>query len=183
MGRIVKKHVNLRIYAISCFYAGFNIFKIHQKQSTINRSFCLQCFVFSAYLFSNFSLILSTKEDKRGKFLEKETSAFIVFFLSLILINCSNPALKKFTDSVARSFAQSITTEDLQRHLRIIASDDYEGRPYESTKITTYLKNFYQQQKIKAPANFKNHYQKIPKSYIQKNIHYPATKEYIRPST
>ncbi len=103
---------------------------------------------------------------------------FLVIVFLILFIGCDDASLKKKADVVQLEgissdvvpFAQSISAQDWRRHLQIIASDAYEGRPHGSTQITQYLKDFYENEKIPSPKATGDYFQKIPKAYIARHL-------------
>ncbi len=68
-------------------------------------------------------------------------------------------------------YANTITSEDLSKHLYIFASDDMEGRMTGAEgqkKAAAYLKDFYIAEGIKAPLEDGDYYQEIPADYFKR---------------
>src|SRR5690606_20243080 len=63
------------------------------------------------------------------------------------------------------SYAETITQEDLKKHLYIYASDEFEGRntgePGQK-KAVEYIKNHYQDINVPAAKGGNDYYQKVP---------------------
>ena len=81
----------------------------------------------------------------------------------------SNP---KITVDYAAEFANSITAEDLKKHLFIYASDEFEGRDTGQDgqkKAVEYLKDFYVDMKIPSPISKGDYFQKITNEWFKTN--------------
>jgi Zn-dependent M28 family amino/carboxypeptidase len=92
----------------------------------------------------------------------------------LLFVACSssqNTSNEDKTDYSAK-FAESITAENLKKHLYIFASDDFEGRntgePGQK-KAIKYLRDFYVKQEITSPLGKNDYYQEVPAKFLNKN--------------
>ncbi len=87
-----------------------------------------------------------------------QLSAIIALFIILTGFGCSNP--KKEIENVLNS----INNEDLVKHVKILASDEFEGRrPFtqSETKTINYLKSVFEEIGLK-PGNNGSYFQKVP---------------------
>lgn len=70
------------------------------------------------------------------------------------------------------TYAETITSKDLSKHLFIYASNEFEGRntgePGQK-KAVDYLKNFYIAEGIVSPKGITDYFQKIPSEWLTKN--------------
>ena len=70
------------------------------------------------------------------------------------------------------SYAETITQEDLKKHLYIYASDEFEGRntgePGQK-KAVEYLKQFYIDNGISSPLGGNDYFQKVPSEFLSNN--------------
>ena len=70
------------------------------------------------------------------------------------------------------TYAETITSKDLSKHLFIYASNEFEGRntgePGQK-KAVDYLKNFYISEGIVSPKGITDYFQKIPSEWLTKN--------------
>jgi len=93
----------------------------------------------------------------------------IIFLFSIItFLGCSSTydATKS-----AKKFAKRITAKDLKKHLYTYASDEFEGRNTGEAgqkKAVEYLRKFYIDQKIDAPAGTENYFQLISSEWLSK---------------
>jgi hypothetical protein len=75
-----------------------------------------------------------------------------------------------FKDKTAvETYMNSITVDDLKRHVYEISDDKYEGRltgDKGHNMLCEYLKSHYDSLSIASPKRYKNYYQNIPKSYL-----------------
>ena len=106
----------------------------------------------------------------------------LLIIIALIpILSCANTKIigKTTIDSVhttkpvATTFAATITSSDLKKHLYILASDDFEGRntgePGQK-KAAEYLKTFYINHNIASPFGAQDYYQSIPTEHLRANI-------------
>ena len=78
----------------------------------------------------------------------------------------------KNTIDYASKFANSITAEDLKKHLFVYASDEFEGRGTGQAgqkKAVEYLKDFYVDMKIPSPISGEDYFQKITNEWFKTN--------------
>jgi hypothetical protein len=111
--------------------------------------------------------------------LKKATSSLFLTIAVLSLISCAsnqNRAKNKKKNSITaielpKIYAETITAEDLKKHLYIYASDEFEGRytgkPGQK-KAVEYLKNFYVKSEIPSPLGGNDYFQEVPSSYLRK---------------
>jgi Zn-dependent M28 family amino/carboxypeptidase len=96
----------------------------------------------------------------------------IIFFLvfSPLLICCNSTQNTSGKKKTGLDYANTITTEDLKKHLYIYAGDAMEGR-MTGTKgqkmASEYLRNFYMAEGIESPIEKNNYYQDIPASFFE----------------
>lgn len=108
----------------------------------------------------------------------------LVASLLLLVGTCSN---KRHSDKVkdleasieydnksdVKKYLETITEEDLKRHLFEIASDKYEGRMAGEpghNGVCNYLKEYYKSINLKAPEEYSNFFQTVPSSYLPEGI-------------
>lgn len=68
-----------------------------------------------------------------------------------------------------RKYSNTITSEELSKHVYTLASPDFEGREAGQlgyNKASKYLKDFYISNDIPSPLGTADYYQRIPKSYF-----------------
>lgn len=108
----------------------------------------------------------------------------LVASLLLLVGTCSNPRhserVKDLKTSIiyddktdVKKYLETITEEDLKKHLFEIASDKYNGRMAGEPghdSICNYIKNYYKSAKLKAPEQYPEYLQKIPASFLPENI-------------
>ncbi|MEP2935179.1 MAG: M28 family metallopeptidase [Gilvibacter sp.] len=100
-----------------------------------------------------------------------------VALLSVFAITCGPAQNGSSTSNAAKAktnvdYANSITAEDLSKHLYIIADDKMEGRMTGSPGLemaADYLTNFYKAQGIVGPIEKDNYSQPIPKEYFKRS--------------
>lgn len=97
---------------------------------------------------------------------------FILCFTSLIFFSCSVKNTSRQVkdvnleslDEVAQKYANTITQEDLKKHLSILASDEYEGRETATPsqkKAANYIAEFFRENNI-SPGNNGKYLQPFP---------------------
>lgn len=70
-------------------------------------------------------------------------------------------------------YANTITSEELSKHLYKYASEEFQGRKVGEIgqkMASAFLKSYYQSQKITSPFGGTNYYQTIPESFFSKGI-------------
>lgn len=93
--------------------------------------------------------------------------------LSLFVLSCSTGknAKKDYAKADVAKYMNTITPEDLKKHLYIVASDEMQGRntgePGQK-KAGEYLIKQYQANSISFPKGAENFYQKVPAAYMSK---------------
>lgn len=95
--------------------------------------------------------------------------------LSLFILSCSTGknAAKDYSKADVEKYMNSITQEDLKKHLYIVAGDEMEGRntgePGQK-KAGEYLIKQYEANNISFPKGAENFYQKVPSAYMAKSF-------------
>jgi Zn-dependent M28 family amino/carboxypeptidase len=87
--------------------------------------------------------------------------------LSFIVLSCASQ--KKNSTIEVSKYINSITAEELKKHLYVVASDEMEGRETGSKgqkKAGEYLINQYKSNNIPFPKGAKNYYQNIPAAFL-----------------
>lgn len=77
-------------------------------------------------------------------------------------------------------YSNTITYEELSKHVYTLSSDDFEGREAGEmgfNKASKFIKDFYVSNDIPSPMGGDDYYQRIPKSYFSKNS--PATQNVV----
>ena len=88
-----------------------------------------------------------------------------------ILFSCGITKNEPQVDQAVK-YANTITSEDLKKHLYTYASDEFEGRETGEPgqkKAVEYLKNFYIHNNIKSPLGKDNYFQRISSEYLSNN--------------
>ncbi len=89
-----------------------------------------------------------------------------------LLISCKNTRQVVSADNADPTrYINTITEEELRKHLTIIASDEMEGRQTGSEgqkKAGRYLIGQYKSDKIKPPVGAKDYYQHVPAAFMNK---------------
>ena len=105
----------------------------------------------------------------------------LILLISILSLSCAsnNNVVNQPSDSliitgeIATTFANTITTADLKKHLYIIASDDFEGRETGEPgqkKAAEYLKNFYIEHSIASPYGGSDYFQSIPTEHLRPGL-------------
>ena len=105
----------------------------------------------------------------------------LIILISIITLSCAsnNNVANQSSDSlivtgeIATTFANTITTDDLKKHLYIIASDEFEGRETGEPgqkKAAEYLKNFYIEHSIASPYGGSDYFQSIPTEHLKPEL-------------
>ncbi len=94
----------------------------------------------------------------------------ILFFLfSPFIFSCNSTQHTSEIKKTNVDYANTITAQDLKKHLYIYAGDEMEGR-MTGTKgqrlAAEYLRNFYMDEGIESPIEKNNYYQNIPASFF-----------------
>ena len=87
--------------------------------------------------------------------------------LSFIVLSCASQ--KKNSTIEVSKYINTITAEELKKHLYVVASDEMEGRETGSIgqkKAGEYLINQYKVNNIPFPKGAKNYYQNIPAAFL-----------------
>jgi len=90
---------------------------------------------------------------------------------SSLLFSCGITKNEPQVDQAVK-YANTITAEDLKKHLYTYASDEFEGRETGEPgqkKAVEYLKNFYIHNNIKSPLGKDNYFQRISSEYLSYN--------------
>ena len=91
-------------------------------------------------------------------------TAFTITIIVAISCNLSKSAYKLKKDKLAITYANTITAAELETHLKVIASDEYEGRETgkKGQRMTAeYLKNEFIKDGV-APGNKGSYFQNYP---------------------
>ena len=91
----------------------------------------------------------------------------LISLLSFIVLSCASQ--KKNSTIDVNKYINSITVEELKKHLYIVASDEMEGRETGSKgqkKAGEYLVHHYTDNNIPFPKGAKNYYQNIPAAFL-----------------
>jgi len=105
----------------------------------------------------------------------------LIILISILTLSCaSNNNIANqssdyliVTGEIATTFANTITTADLKKHLYIIASDEFEGRETGEPgqkKAAEYLKNFYIDHSIASPYGGNDYFQSIPTEHLKPEL-------------
>lgn len=98
---------------------------------------------------------------------------FFIVILTVLTISCNSAQNSSVRKMSRVDYANSITVDDLKKHLYTFADDKMEGRMTGSDgqKLAAeYLRNFYMDHGIKAAVEGNNYYQTIPASYLGRRI-------------
>ncbi|MCW4470168.1 M28 family metallopeptidase [Flavobacterium sp. MFBS3-15] len=101
--------------------------------------------------------------------------ALLLASLSLFVLSCSSGknTPKDYAKANVEKYMNSITPEDLKKHLFIVAGDEMEGRntgePGQK-KAGEYLIKQYEANNISFPEGAENFYQKVPSAYMAKSF-------------
>ena len=119
---------------------------------------------------------------------------FIYLSAFLIIGTCANKSHKEKIQDVkdaivikqgdlSQTYANTITSDELKKHLYVFASEKFQGRKTGSRgqKLAAdFLKNYYISEQIKSPDNtLKNYFQTIPKSYFGEGEGYSETENVL----
>jgi len=103
--------------------------------------------------------------------------------LLISFIFCLSCRIQKSDNQIENSpikYAESITLENLKKHLYIYASDEFEGRDTGEPgqkKAIEYLKKIYVTNKIASPLGNNNYFQEVPSAYLSNNRHKVTLKD------
>ncbi|WP_338407777.1 M28 family metallopeptidase [uncultured Flavobacterium sp.] len=92
----------------------------------------------------------------------------ILFFLIATTISCSSQK-GNVADINPTKYINTITSNDLSKHLNIVASDEMEGRETGSTgqkKAGDYLISQYKANDVPFPKGATNYYQRVPAAFL-----------------
>ena len=95
-----------------------------------------------------------------------------IFFASLLFIIAScgvNKNLPSKKSEIAEKYMNTITSDELKKHLIVVASDEMEGRDTGSKgqkKAGLYIINHYKSNNIAFPKGTDNYYQKVPAAFM-----------------
>lgn len=93
---------------------------------------------------------------------------YLFVFLSSFVLSCNSTQHIKDTTKTNVDYANTITAENLKKHLYIYAGDEMEGRMTGTPgqrKAAEYIRDFYVDNGIKSPLG-KDYFQPIPGSYF-----------------
>ncbi|MCF6167839.1 M28 family metallopeptidase [Lutibacter sp.] len=101
----------------------------------------------------------------------------LLLFFSLLFINCaSNYSISNsstITGETATKYANTITSNDLNKLLYTVASSEFEGRETGKTgqkKAAEFLKKFYIEQAITSPYGGNDYFQAIPTEHLKLGV-------------
>lgn len=95
--------------------------------------------------------------------------AFLLPLLAAAAISSCASANLGYDGSAFKKSYNSITSQDLKKHLTVIASDEMEGRDTGSEgqkKAGRYIISQYRNMGVQAPAALPGYYQKVPKEFL-----------------
>ena len=109
---------------------------------------------------------------------------FCILSLFALVGTCSTPkyttkiqnlknSIQLVDSTLVLKYANTITSEELKKHLFVYASDEFEGRKVGEEgqkKASGFLKNYYINEKIESAYGRVNYYQKIPESFFSNGI-------------
>jgi Zn-dependent M28 family amino/carboxypeptidase len=95
-----------------------------------------------------------------------------------LFISCTTAKKTVDYDKIEAEYVNQISTENLKKHLTIIASDEMEGRNTGSEgqkKSGRYMINEYKKMNVTFPTGAKDYYQPVPASYLnaRRNLNLP----------
>lgn len=96
---------------------------------------------------------------------------FLFVAIAGVILSCNSAQNSTKAQKTRIDYANTITADDLQKHLYIFADDAMEGRmtgTKGNDKAAEYLRNFYQDQGIPGPIEKDNYYQPIPAEYFSR---------------
>jgi hypothetical protein len=92
-----------------------------------------------------------------------------ILSLSLFVLSCSSTKVKDYAKADINKYMNTISAEDLKKHLYIVASDEMEGRntgePGQK-KAGEYLISQYEKNNISYPEKAGSFYQKVPSAFM-----------------
>lgn len=94
----------------------------------------------------------------------------LLFIFSPFIFSCNSTQQTAGTKNPSVDYANTITAQDLKKHLYIYAGDEMEGRMTGSKgqkMASEYLRNFYMDEGIASPIEKNNYYQNIPASFFE----------------
>jgi Zn-dependent M28 family amino/carboxypeptidase len=103
----------------------------------------------------------------------------LLILASIAIIGCGSNNITGSNDSysatgeIATSFANTITSTNLKKHLYTIASDEFQGRETGEKgqkKAAEFLKNFYIAHGIASPYGGSDYFQAIPTEHLREGI-------------
>ncbi len=95
----------------------------------------------------------------------------ILFFIfSPFIFSCNSTQQTSVPKKSSINYANTITAQDLKKHLYIYAGDEMGGRMTGSKgqkMAAEYLRNFYMDEGIESPIEKNNYYQNVPASFFE----------------
>ncbi len=94
----------------------------------------------------------------------------LFLFFSPFIFSCNSAQHISGPKKTNVDYANTITAQDLKKHLYIYAGDEMEGRMTGSKGqrlAAEYLRNFYMDEGIESPIEKNNYYQSIPASFFE----------------
>lgn len=94
---------------------------------------------------------------------------YLIALLSTIVLSCNSTQQLPNTKKTNVDYANTITAENLKKHLYIYAGDEMEGRMTGTPgqkRASEYIRDFYIEHDIKSPLKSNEYYQPIPGSYF-----------------
>jgi Zn-dependent M28 family amino/carboxypeptidase len=95
----------------------------------------------------------------------------LLSLLVVLIFGCSSQKSTTLQNSDVKKYMNTITVEELKKHLYIVASDEMKGRETGEEgqkKAGRYLIDHYKNNLIHFPNGASNYYQKVPASYMNK---------------
>ncbi len=95
---------------------------------------------------------------------------YIYFFLSTFILSCNSTQQLKDSKKTNVDYANTITAENLKKHLYVYAGDEMEGRMTGTSgqrRASEYIRDFYVDKGIKSPLADNEYFQPIPGNYFQ----------------
>ncbi|RZJ65958.1 MAG: M28 family peptidase [Flavobacterium sp.] len=94
---------------------------------------------------------------------------YLIFGAALLVISCKSTKNDINAEVTVNKYMNTITQDELKKHLTIIAADDMEGRETGSAgqkKAGRYMIDQYKSDKIAFPTGATDYYQKVPAAFL-----------------
>ncbi|CAM3366168.1 M28 family metallopeptidase [Aequorivita lipolytica] len=94
----------------------------------------------------------------------------LYLFFSPLFLSCNATHQSAAQKKTSSDYANTITAQDLKKHLYVYAGDAMEGRMTGSKgqKLASeYIRNFYMDEGIESPIEKNNYYQNVPASFFE----------------